>query len=59
MKNILLNSFNIILVVKFDYKLNDDLMLLIESFIITIVGYIEYYIVVLMWWLRGLLEKFV
>lgn len=38
----------IILVVKFDYKLNDDLMLLIETFIITIVGYIEYYIVVLM-----------
>lgn len=55
MKNILLNSFNIILVVKFDYKLNDDLMLLIELFIIRI----EYYIVVLMWWLRELLEKFV
>lgn len=39
---------HIILAAKFDHKSNDDSMLLIESFIITTVGYIEYHTVVLM-----------
>lgn len=43
-----INSPNIILAAKFDHKSNDDSMLLIESFIITTVGYIEYHTVVLM-----------